>query len=204
MKEWNDADAADVLGLDVAAYPPPPPAACLSPNLTSAQNDEVMHALSDYMRFMVGPRRESHSAADTLAWLSLTSLETASVGPSESPGSSFCQVWSERAERSGPDPTLATTLAALEDVEEEEEDPGLGVGSASIIVKGLPPQVEKLGLYELVGPLGAVLKLESLLDAETRTRTAIVRFRSGAEARVARSRLDGAALDGFLLSAAVF
>lgn len=33
-------------------------------------------------------------------------------------------------------------------------------------------------LYELVGPLGAVLKLESLLDAETRTRTAIVRFRS--------------------------
>lgn len=161
------------------------------------QNEDAMRALTDYITFMMSTAAEPE-ASETLSWISQSSSNIdSSVGHANEP---------LEALEDGPGPFFPLSpnappfvpKATMKDLCHDI------VVADSVMVEGLPAEMDRLGLYELFGPLGAVLKLESVLNGESKTRTAVVKFRDPAEAALAHSKLHGRPFHGRVLQAKAF
>lgn len=170
-----------------------------SPKLSPVQNEDALHALGDYMRFMLGAKGDE---TENISWVSQSSGIASSFGHSANSSSHSSFGFSPK-----PDTLLLGTAPLF--LPQTPTNSSFGApeatsGSDSIMVEGLPPPMNKLELYELFGPLGAILKMESVLDADSNTRTAIVKFKTPEEAATATIKLSGSQLGGFTLRAKMF
>eukprot|EP00668_Euglena_longa_P010277 GGOE01012459.1.p1 GENE.GGOE01012459.1~~GGOE01012459.1.p1 ORF type:complete len:487 (-),score=82.03 GGOE01012459.1:2823-4145(-) len=208
FQHGHDDDGEGDAVEDVVCVPPCPEETesprCMSPKLSPEQSENAIHALTDYMKFMMGTKSEPE-VGENISWVSHSSSNNSTSGPADSLG---CEISDGMATPKAEPLQLSIhtqpfipKMCMPEICLPGDDDTSM---SDSIMVKRLPPSIDKLGLYELLGPLGAILKLESVLDADSCTRTAIVKFRSVQEALAAQSKLDGMAFYGFTLDAKLF
>eukprot|EP00667_Euglena_gracilis_P001574 EG_transcript_1574 len=200
----DDDDVAEDAVYNVSPCPEEAEApVSISPKLSPEQSEHAIHALTDYMKFMMRATSEPETT-ENVSWVSQTSSNNSVAGTTDSLGhnesSGGMTPKTEPFQLSVHARPFVPKVCMPEICLPGDDD----APSDSIMVKRLPPKVDKLGLYELLGPLGAILKLESVLDADSCTRTAIVKFRSVPEALTAQAKLDGMFFQGYTLDAKLF
>lgn len=174
--------------------------------LSGREDEAGLQALDDFIQNMLTARAEDARNNNKGESETRSSNIGSSVGNDGSSGSShssppeFSALDGPQSPESRTSDIFSSLSAALVPSATTQESTVGTSGSTVLRVENLRQDVERITLYEMFTPLGAIIKLDSTLEPNG-SMTAIVTFRNAEEASTAQSTLNGSVFQGRNLDA---
>uniref|UniRef100_A0A7S1HS41 RRM domain-containing protein n=1 Tax=Eutreptiella gymnastica TaxID=73025 RepID=A0A7S1HS41_9EUGL len=170
---------------------------------TQQSNDNSMRVLTDYIKWMMHTKEEndakSSSNTDSIGtWTTNDSPYPRSPQDPQEPLRTPPREPNTHGRQDSEDaPRHFGSPMSLADLCQQQKP----IQGDVLQVSGLASSVDRLGLYELFTPHGAIMQLETVSDRHIGTVTAIVKFRNPEDAAMAQLKLNRELFQGRLLEA---